>query len=47
MTANEIARVQDYLRRIFENGKIFIDAPSKPGQPVEVRLGGEFIGVIY
>jgi hypothetical protein len=47
MTPNEIARVQDYLRRTFDNGRIFIDPPGKAGQPVEVRIGDEFIGVIY
>jgi hypothetical protein len=47
MTPNDIARVQDYLRRTFENDKIAIDVPAKRGAPVEVRVGDEFIGVLH
>jgi hypothetical protein len=47
MTPNDIARVQDYLRRTFENDKIVIDVPAKRGAPVEVRVGDEFIGVLH
>src|SRR4051812_44406159 len=47
MTPNEVARVQDYLRRTFNNERIMIVRPKKEGQPVEVRLGEEFIGVLH
>ena len=47
MTANEIARVQDYLRQLFANDRIVIDPPAKPRAPVEVRIGEEFIGVLH
>ncbi len=47
MTANEIARVQDYLRHLFANDRIAIDPPAKPRAPVEVRIGEEFIGVLH
>lgn len=47
MTPNEIARVQDYLRSTFGNSRIAIDVPKKPGAPVEVRIGDEFIGVLH
>ena len=47
MTPNEVARVQDYLRRTFNNDRIMIVRPKKEGQPVEVRLGEEFIGVLH
>jgi hypothetical protein len=47
MTPNEIARVQDYLRRTFANDRIAIDVPAKRGAPVEVRIGDEFIGVLH
>src|ERR1700689_5976941 len=47
MTPNEIARVQDYLRRTFTNERIAIDAPAKRNAPVEVRIGDEFIGVLH
>jgi hypothetical protein len=47
MTPNDIARVQDYLRRTFSNDQIAIDPPIKRGAPVEVRVGDEFIGVLH
>lgn len=47
MTPNEIARVQDYLRRTFANNHITIDPPTKQGRPIEVRVGDEFIGVLH
>ena len=47
MTPNEIVRVQDYLRHKFGNDRIAIDQPKKPGAPIEVRIGDEFIGVLY
>jgi hypothetical protein len=47
MTDEEIARMQDYLRRTFDNDRIFVDKPIRPGAPIEVRIGQEFIGVLY
>lgn len=47
MTPEEIARMQDYLRRTFDNNRIFVDPPINPGAPIEVRIGQEFIGVLY
>jgi hypothetical protein len=47
MTPNEIARVQDYLRRTLANERISITPPAKRGAPVEVRLGDEFIAVLH
>ena len=47
MTRNEIARIQEYLRRTFANDQIAIDPPSKATAPVEVRVGDEFIGVLH
>jgi hypothetical protein len=47
MTPDEIARVQAYLRKLFENERIVIDPPAKRGAPVEVRVGEEFIGVLH
>jgi Protein of unknown function (DUF3126) len=46
MTPNEIARVQDYLRRLFSNERIMIDQPKKPNAPGEIRMGEEFIGTL-
>ena len=47
MTPNDIARVQDYLRRTFGNEQITIDPPPRRNAPVEVRIGEEFIGVLH
>lgn len=47
MTPNEIARVEDYLRRTFANDRITIVAPKKRNGPIEVYLGEEFIGVLH
>lgn len=47
MTPNELARVQDYLRRTFANDRIAIDPPAKRNAPIEVRIGDEFIGVLH
>lgn len=47
MKPNEIARVQDYLRKTFGSDRIMIDQPVKRGAPVEVRIGEEFIGVLH
>ncbi|MBT3792021.1 MAG: DUF3126 family protein [Rhodospirillales bacterium] len=47
MDAIEIARVQTYLRTAFDNQRIMIDQPKKPGAPIEVRTGPEFVGVLH
>ncbi|MDA0261357.1 MAG: DUF3126 family protein [Proteobacteria bacterium] len=47
MTRNEIARVQAYLRRTFDNNRIAVDVPAKATGTVEIRIGDEFIGVLH
>ena len=47
MTPIEIARVQDYLRRTFSNERLKVLSPPKPGAPIEVHIGDEFIGVLH
>jgi hypothetical protein len=47
MKAAEIARVEAYLRRTLGNPKIQIATPARPGQPVEVKIGGEFLGTLH
>jgi hypothetical protein len=47
VTPNEIARVQDYLRKTFANPKINVAAPMRRGGPIEVKIGDEFIGVLH
>lgn len=47
MTPNEIARVEDYLRRTFGNDRITVAPPKKRNAPIEVYIGDEFIGVLH
>lgn len=47
MTPSDIVRVEAYLRTTFGNSKIKVEPPKKKGAPVEVTIGGEFIGVLY
>lgn len=47
MTPNEIAKLQTYLRKAFGNQQITVVPPAKKGQPVEVTIGGEFVGTLY
>ena len=47
MTANEIARVQSYLRRALSNERIAISPPDPPSAPVEMTIAGEQFGVLY
>jgi len=47
VTPEEIARLQSYLRRKFDNDRIALKERSKTDDSVEVQLGDEFIGVIY
>lgn len=47
VTPSEIARLQAYLRRKFDNALITLKERSKTDDSVEVQLGDEFIGVIY
>lgn len=47
LKANDIARVQDYLRRTFGTENLFVDPPQKAGQPAEIRVGDEFLGSLY
>ncbi|MGM0561090.1 MAG: DUF3126 family protein [Pseudomonadota bacterium] len=47
MTPKEIARLTNYLRQTFSNNRITILPPSREGQPIEMRIGEEFIGVVH
>lgn len=47
MTLNEIARLQAYLRKTFDNNRITVMAPERPDGPVEFKVGDEFLGVLY
>jgi hypothetical protein len=43
----ETARLQKYLQEKFANKNITLAARKEAKDSVEVKLGGEFIGVIY
>ncbi len=47
MRFSELARVQEYLRKNFDNNRFTIPIPLKSGAPVEVYLGDEHIGVLH
>ena len=47
MNSTEIKKVQDYLRRLFENDNIGIVKPRTTTSSIEVTIAGEFIGTIF
>ncbi len=47
MQSREIADVQYYLRKTFDNNRLRIIPPAKKGAPVEVYIGEEFLGVVH
>jgi hypothetical protein len=47
MRFSEIAAIQEYLRKTFDNNRISVPTPLKTDAPVEVYIGDEFIGVLH
>ncbi len=47
MTRDEIARVQTYLRSTFRLDTIEVEGRSNKDDSAEVKIGDEFIGVIF
>lgn len=47
MQKSEIDRLQKYLQQKFGNNQITLAARKEADDSVEVKLNGEFIGVIY
>ena len=47
MKPTDIPRVQAYLRKLFGNERIHVDAPKKPGATVEMRIGDEFVATVH
>ena len=47
MQAQELARLQAYLRQVFDNNRITVTRRVRTDDSVEVAVGDEFIGVIY
>lgn len=47
MLTHEIANIQKYLRQKFTNNNIVLDMKENRDDSIQVKLGEEFIGVIY
>lgn len=47
MKRDEIKVLETYLRKTFSNDRINVLVPKREGQPVEVKIGEEFIGVLH
>lgn len=47
MKSTEIARIQAFLRKTFDNNRLTVPIPAKENAPVEVYIGDEFIGVVH
>lgn len=47
MKPQEIAAIQRYLRKTFDNNRISVPIPMKAGAPVEAYIGDEFFGVLH
>lgn len=47
MQVIEAAQCQEFLRNKFGTERIKVIPPKKAGQPVEVHIGDEFIGVLH
>jgi hypothetical protein len=45
--AQDVGRLQHYLRGVFGNNLISVKPPAKPTAPVEVYVGEEFLGVLH
>ena len=47
MKPDELKKLTDYLRRVFDNAKLEVKARPKKTDSAEVYSGEEFLGVIY
>ena len=47
MNAIEINKLENYLRRVFSNKDITIEARENKDDSAEVNLDGEFLGVLF
>lgn len=47
MDKTELAKLQDYLRKTFNNGNISVRARMKKNDSAEVYMGEEYIGIIH
>ena len=47
MDVTEIRKIENYLRRLFENQKIRVVPRPKKQDSAEIYIGEEFIGVLF
>ncbi len=47
MKRDEIKVLEAHLRKTFSNDRISVTVPKREGQPVEVYIGEEFVGVLH
>lgn len=47
MSPMEIAKLQAYIRQVFDNNQFKLEKRPAADDSVEVVKGGEFLGVIY
>ena len=47
MTRNEVLKVKNYLRQLFDNDNLDVKLPAREGATVEVYMGDEFIGTMH
>lgn len=47
MEAQDIGRLQHYLRGVFGNNRLSVKPPARPNAPVEVYVGEEFLGTLH
>ncbi|WP_375638989.1 DUF3126 family protein [Bartonella sp. MF74HXZ] len=47
MNADEIKKLNNYLKNIFQNSALQVRARPKKSDSCEVYMGDEFLGIIY
>lgn len=47
MHHSEVSKLQAYLRQKFNNNKIILDMKENRDDSIQVKIGEEFVGVIY
>lgn len=47
MNADEIKKLDSYLKKIFQNSALQVKARPKKDDSCEVYIGDEFLGIIY
>ncbi|MEM6383825.1 MAG: DUF3126 family protein [Pseudomonadota bacterium] len=47
MTADELSKIETYLRRLFDSPALAVKARPRKDDSAEVYMGDEFIGLIH